>query len=81
MTERFCKDCKHGKGELQSMACDSPNNVIEVVDTAKYLVTGEPQPVIRAIRGASCTALRVQRTPEIDATCCGPDGKWFEPKE
>lgn len=63
------------------MTCDSPLNVIEHVSVEKYLVTGEEQPVILAMRGASCTALRSRHSNEIDATICGQVGAWFDAKE
>ena len=62
------------------MTCASPYNVVEHMAMEKYLVTGIEQPTVLAMRGASCTALRTKRTPEIDATICGPDGAWFEKK-
>ena len=80
-TDLFCRDCKHMRGEGVKSTCESPRNFIEHVAVEKYLVTGEEQPVIKAMRGASCTALRIQRAAEIDATVCGPSGKWFERKE
>lgn len=84
MNDLFCVDCRHsqdtGRGEYGHI-CNSPFNVVEHVATEKYLVSGKVQPVIKAIRGASCTALRISRSPEIDETVCGPDAKWFEAKE
>lgn len=62
------------------MSCNSPYNAVEHVAIEKYLVTGIEQPKVMAMRGASCAALRTRRTPEIDATICGPDGAWFESK-
>lgn len=76
----FCRDCKHSRGEGVKMTCDSPSNSVAHKDEAKYLVTGEPQPLVMAMRGASCAALRTRRSPEIEATVCGPDGNWFEAK-
>ena len=80
MADRFCRDCKHARGEDLKMTCDSPNNVVDHVATEKYLVTGIEQPVIQAMRGASCVALRQARDPATEALVCGPDGKWFEEK-
>lgn len=79
-TEQFCRDCKWSRGDTVKMVCDSPNNSVAHKDEAKWLVTGEAQPMVHALRGANCVALRMRRTPEIDATVCGPDGKWFEAK-
>lgn len=83
MSESFCKDCRHVGGEPSAEIdppCNAPQNFVENVHQAKYLVTGIPQPVKTIRRGASCSALRQSRSPEIDATVCGPDGKWFEGK-
>ena len=74
----FCRDCKHSRGDGVKMLCDSPSNMIAFKDEAKRLVTGDEQPFVQAQRGANCVALRMRRSPEIDATVCGPDGKWFE---
>lgn len=63
------------------MTCDAPQNSVPHVSEEKYLVTGIAQPTIMATRGASCTALRMKRQPEIEALTCGPMGRWFEPKE
>lgn len=63
------------------MTCASQHNEVEHVSHEKYLVTGEPQPTVMAMRGASCTVLRKDYPPEIEATVCGPDGKWFQAKE
>ncbi|MDP3952645.1 hypothetical protein [Microbacterium sp.] len=84
MIDKFCKDCKHVGGvpsEEVDPPCNAPQNFVENVNQAKYLVTGIAQPIKKIRRGASCSALRMKRTPEIDATTCGPDGKWFAPKE
>lgn len=80
MSDLFCKDCKHSR-DGESITCESPQNYVEHVDRTKYLVTGLVQPVRRVRRGASCMVLRARRTPELEATVCGPSGKWFEPKE
>ena len=75
----FCRDCKHCGGDVETdPPCNAPENMVENVNQAKYLVTGIEQPVKRIRRGTSCSALRQQRTPEIDATICGPAGAWFE---
>lgn len=84
MSAKFCKDCKHVGGEASlefDPPCNAPQNFVENVNQAKYLVTGIAQPVKKIRRGASCSALRMKRTPEIDATTCGPEGKWFEPQQ
>ena len=78
---KFCVDCKHFIGKANSLTCGSPLNSVPSVNEAAYLVSGIEQPVVMAMRGASCSALRLQRAPEIDALVCGPDGKWFEAKE
>lgn len=79
---RFCRDCRHIGGLPDTdPPCNAPQNFVQYVAQAKYLVTGIEQPVRTISRGASCSALRQQRTPEIDATTCGPDGKWFEQRE
>lgn len=81
MTEKFCCDCQHCGGipsEVFDPPCNAPQNFVENVNQAKYLVTGIQQPVARIRRGGSCSALRQKRSPEIDATVCGPDGAWFE---
>lgn len=62
------------------MTCDSPSNSVAHKDEAKYLVIGDVQPLVMAMRGANCVALRMRRSPEIDATVCGYDAKWFEAK-
>ena len=79
----FCKDCKHvgAAPEDADPPCNAPQNFVENVNNAKYLVTGVEQPVRVVRRGSSCSALRMTRSPEIDALCCGPDGKWFEARE
>ena len=78
----FCKDCKHiGGAPDTDPPCNAPANFVQNVNQAKYLVTGEEQEVRVIRRGSSCSALRMQRSPEIDATVCGPEGKWFERKE
>ena len=75
----FCRDCKHLiTDEGQEFRCGHPNNTVETVDEAKYLVTGIEQPVTKALRGATCKALRLRRAP--DMLVCGPDGDWFELK-
>lgn len=79
---KFCKDCKHSRGDdAYRLTCDSPYNVVEHVAEERYLVSGIEQPVILAMRGASCTALRTKRDPATEATVCGPAGRWFEQKE
>lgn len=80
---KFCKDCKHVGGvpsDTEDPPCNAPLNFVENVNQAKYLVTGIEQPVKTIRRGASCSALRQVRPPEIIAVVCGPDGKWFEPR-
>lgn len=81
MTDKFCRDCKHSRGDGVKMTCDSPHNAVPHVSQEKYLVTGIPQPTIMATRGATCTALRMKREPAIEALTCGPSGNWYEPKE
>jgi hypothetical protein len=84
MSDLFCKDCRHVGGvpsEEFDPPCNAPQNFVENVHRAKYLVTGIEQPTKTIRRGASCSALRQQRTPEIEAVVCGPDGKWFELKQ
>ena len=80
---RFCKDCKHSRvaEDLNpySMKCAAPENFIDNVDQSKYLVTGIEQPVIKAQRGSSCTALRIDRQPGV--ITCGSQGEWFVAKE
>lgn len=83
MSDLFCKDCKHSRDTgigPYKLVCESPKNVVEHVAEEKYLVSGITQPVIQAMRGSNCAALRQRRTPEIEATVCGPTGKWFERK-
>jgi len=63
------------------MLCDAPANSVAHKDEAKYLVTGEAQPLVMAKRGANCVALRMRRPPEIEATVCGHEGKWFEERK
>ena len=79
----LCKDCRHSKipedGDHYKMTCESPQNAVPVIQTERYLVTGIEQPVLMAMRGASCVALRVERGP-INPPVCGPDGIWFEVK-
>ena len=81
----FCKDCQHAihspDGNPYRMTCNSPQNVVQVRNAEKYLVTGIEQPMVNAIRGASCTALRMARDDATLLTVCGPDGLWFEAKE
>lgn len=81
----FCKDCKHSRpapdGNVYRMTCESPQNAVPTQSLEKYLVSGIDQPVILAMRGSSCAALRAQRDPATDALVCGPDGKWFEEKD
>ena len=79
MTDRFCKDCKHSRGE-EDLVCDHPNNRVEFVNRASYLVTGIEQPIRKAMRGGNCEALRMARDPVTEATTCGPEGKWWEAK-
>jgi hypothetical protein len=79
-SERFCRDCRNSRGEGVRMTCDAPANSVAHKDEAKYLVTGEAQPLVMAQRGANCVALRMRRPPEIEATVCGPSGAWFEEK-
>lgn len=82
---RFCKDCKHAKdapdGNPYRMTCDAPQNSVQTVDDAKYLVSGIKQPTVIAIRGMTCSALRLNRGPAVNETVCGPDGNWFEVKK
>ncbi len=81
---KFCVECKHSiddGGGVYKLKCGSPNNSVDYVNESYFLVSGEKQPTVKAMRGASCTALRTRRSPEIDSTVCGPDGKWFEAKE
>ena len=76
---KFCKDCKWSSDITgMSLDCTHPNNFVDYVNQATYLVTGVEQPIRRAKRGADCTALRQLRDPETDKTVCGPDGKWWE---
>ena len=85
MPDKFCKDCKHAKespdGNPYRMTCDSPMNAVPTQNKARYLVSGIEQPVILAMRGASCTALRQDRGQEVNEVICGPAGLWFEAKE
>ena len=81
MADKFCKDCKHSRFNGEKMICNSPNNSVPSIDEAQYLVTGERQPTVMAMRGASCKALRMRRDPHTEASVCGPEGKWFEAKE
>lgn len=78
--DKFCRDCKHSRGEGMRMTCDAPQNSVDHVDLAAYLVTGIEQPVIKAMRGVNCAALRQPRDQKIEALTCGPSGKWFEEK-
>jgi hypothetical protein len=80
--KRFCRDCKHyredGRGRPEDPICEAPQNYVEHVDHAKFLVTGIEQPTRKAMRGGNCASLRGDRGPEVNATICGPKGKWFE---
>jgi hypothetical protein len=84
--EKFCKECDYSyflKGEPQTpayMRCRAPQNLVEHIDTASFLVSGERQPTKQIVRGANCHALREERPPQIEALVCGPSGKWFKPK-
>lgn len=63
------------------MTCDSPQNSVETSDEAAYLVTGIEQPVILAMRGMSCKALRKRRDDGVGEKpwlACGPLALWFE---
>lgn len=80
----FCKDCKHSKDVDRGpygLICESPNNSVQHVAVERYLVSGIEQPVINAMRGANCLALRLARPPEVEELVCGPDGKWFEARK
>lgn len=81
---KFCKDCRHSaipdSVDVYKMTCNSPYNSVEYSDASKYLVTGLEQQTVLAMRGATCSALRQDRGPIVNATVCGPDGKWFEEK-
>ena len=77
----FCINCKHQRGDGVKATCASPLNMVEHVAAERYLVTGEVQPVIHAMRGSTCVALRSKHTHDVDATICGPVGAWFEQKE
>lgn len=82
MTAKFCKDCKHCAGNAaEDPPCNAPQNMIQNVNKARYLVTGEAQPVQVIRRGGSCSALRQDRGPDTNALTCGPTGAWFEQKE
>lgn len=76
--ERFCKDCRHSRGESDALECESPQNGIDSVDHALFLVTGIPQLVVRAKRSKMCRVLRSAWPKDIMPTICGPEGKWFE---
>lgn len=80
---KFCKDCKHSiplsPDNPFDIKCCSPHNLIDNVDQAKFLVSGIEQPIIKAQRGSSCHALRVQRPVEV--ITCGPEGLWFIAKD
>lgn len=81
---RFCKDCKYSKdvgGGPYKLTCESPKNVVETINEEKFWVSGIKQPMVLAMRGVSCLSLRMKRIPEMEALVCGPDAKWFEPKE
>ena len=84
MTDKFCKDCKHsvddGNGPYK-LKCSSLHNEVPTVNDAQYLVSGIEQPVVMAMRGQSCVALRARRDAATDVLVCGPAGKWFEAKE
>ena len=80
---KFCKDCKHSLPSPDenpyNMKCGAPDNFIDNVDQAKFLVSGIEQPIVKAQRGASCTALRIDRPAGV--ITCGSQAAWFEPKE
>ena len=82
---KFCTDCKHMRpapdGNPYRVTCASPLNSVPTIAEEKYLVSGIEQPMILAMRGASCTALRMRRDAETQKLTCGPDGNWFEEKE
>ena len=79
--ERFCRDCKWARNfdaGPYRLTCDAPQNMVEHISNENYLVSGIPQEVVLAQRGASCTALRRHYgQPSIDGTVCGPAAAWF----
>lgn len=81
MDDLFCRDCAYSEGEGKRMRCNAPENSVTTRNVALYFVTGEKQPIVSVMRGATCTALRTVYSPDIAATVCGPEGKWFKEKE
>ena len=81
----FCKDCKHvgsEPSETNDPPCNAPQNFVQNVARAKYLVTGIEQPVKKIRLGASCTVCRqYDEHPNLKVEMCGVEGKWFEVKE
>jgi hypothetical protein len=77
---KFCKDCKHMRDN--GAACEAPQNYVKHTNTAKFLVTGEEQPTIRTVLGASCTVCRQYEVhPGLHVPMCGTAGNWFAPRD
>lgn len=81
--DMFCKDCKHSAMDDHSgkLVCNHTGNFVEFFNQAKYLATGVKDAPRMVRRGATAESLRVDRGGVVNATICGPDGKWFESKE
>lgn len=71
MSEKLCKDCRHF--HVAAHTCSSPNRY-ETVERYDLVLgkrtASEPRNV-----PLSCMGLRALKDE------CGPDGKWFEPRE
>ena len=81
MTDKFCKDCKHSRGEGERMACDSPKNSHTNEDVAQYLVTGIKRDAVNVMLSTACHALRaMEKHPSLGVQLCGRAGNWFEQK-
>ena len=81
MTDKFCTDCKHSAlNDQDEVLCEHEKNYVEFFDQAHYLATGVKLSPRMVKRAATAHILRIARGGAMDATTCGPDGKWFEVK-
>lgn len=68
---KLCKDCKHIKLHVSKPAEYSECLYVNPITVEP--VTGQPKPQPYTI----CTVLR----RSLDSECCGPDARFFEPKD